>query len=188
VARKRGRYRWLSPADRVVMERRLWAGDLPRVIAADFGCSGSTVRRVRADLWLRRGVVDSGFRLGFEERVEIAVWVARGESNAQIARALGRHRSTVGRELGCCRSRGRYRPISAQRRADRLARRPKPARLAASPWLLAAVEAGWLSGGRRSRSLSGCGRSTPMIQGCTSVTRRSISRCMCSRAASCVAS
>src|SRR5215471_9134820 len=133
---------WLTPVDRVVIERRLRAGEKPRVIAPDFGCHPETVRRVRADLFLRRRVIDSGFRLSFEERVEIAIRVARGESNAEIARGLGRHRSTIGRELGRCRTRGRYRPTSAQRKADRLRRRPKPTRLVSSPGLLAAVEAG----------------------------------------------
>jgi transposase, IS30 family len=142
VAKKRGRTWWLTPADRVLIERRLGAGERVGVIAADFGCCTNTVRRVRADLWLRRRVSDSGFRLSFEERVEIAVRVARGESNAEIARALGRHRSTIGREVGRCQSRGHYRPTTAQRKADRLARRPKPTRLAANPGLLAAVEMG----------------------------------------------
>ena len=145
-ARGRGLWSWLTPADRVVIERRLVAGERPRVIAADVGCHAETVRRVRADLWLRRRVSDSGFRLSFEERVEIAIGVARGDSNAQIARGLGRHRSTIGRELARCRSRGQYRPWSAQRRADRLARRPKLGRLAENPGLLAVVEEGLLAG------------------------------------------
>jgi IS30 family transposase len=132
----------LTPADRLVVERRLRAGEKPAVIAADVGCSGRTVYRVRADLWLRRRVSDSGFRLSFEERVEIAIRLARGESDAEIARGLGRHRSTIGREIARCRSRGVYRPAAAQRQADRLARRPKPTRLIANPRLLAEVEAG----------------------------------------------
>jgi IS30 family transposase len=144
--RVRGRTWWMTPADRVVIERRLRAGERPRVIAADFGCHRATVNRVRTDLFLRRRVSDSGFRLSFEERIDISIRAARGESNAEIARGLGRHRSTIGRELARCRSRGRYRPLPAQRRADRLARRPKPTRLAANPGLLAAVEEGFVSG------------------------------------------
>jgi IS30 family transposase len=93
-------------------------------------------------MWLRRRVCDSGFRLGFEERVRIEVGVARGLSDARIARELGRHRSTVGREIGRCQSRGLYRAVVAQRRADRLARRPKVTRLQSNRRLLAAVEAG----------------------------------------------
>jgi IS30 family transposase len=144
--RVRGRTWWMTPGDRVVIERRLRAGERPRVIAADFGCHRATVHRVRRDLFLRRRVSDSGFRLSFEERIEISIRVARGESNAEIARGLGRHRSTIGRELVRCRSRGQYRPMPAQRRADRLARRPKPTRLAANPGLLAAIEEGLLAG------------------------------------------
>lgn len=143
---ERGRTWWLTPADREVIERRLRAGERPRVIAADLACHVRTVQRLRADLFLRRRVSDSGFRLSFEERIEIAVRVARGESNAQIARALGRHRSTIGRELARCQSRGHYRPMPAQRRADRLARRPKPTRLVSNPELLAAVEEGLVAG------------------------------------------
>jgi IS30 family transposase len=140
--RARRRSWWMTPADRVVIERRLRAGERPRVIAADFGCSDMTIRRVRSDLFLRRRVTDSGFRLGFEERIEIAVRVAAGESDAEIARALGRHRSTVGREIKRCHARGHYRPVPAQRKADRLARRPKPTRLAENPVLLELIEAG----------------------------------------------
>jgi IS30 family transposase len=139
---KQGSVRYLTPLDRVVIERRLGAGERVRVIAADVGCSDMTVRRVRADLFLRRRVTDSGFRLSFDERVEIAIRVAGGESNAEIARGLGRHRSTIGREIARCHSRGRYRPTTAQRRADRLARRPKATRLAANPRLWAEVQAG----------------------------------------------
>jgi transposase, IS30 family len=142
MAGKKGPYRWLTPADRCWIEERLVAGDRPRVIARVVGCSQMSVRRVRSDMWLRRRVMDSGFRLGFEERVRIEVGIARGESDAVIARALGRHRSTVGRELGRCQSRGLYRAVIAQRRADRLRCRPKARKLALSPLLVAEIEAG----------------------------------------------
>jgi len=132
----------MTPAERVVVERRLRAGEPPGLIAADVGCHPWTIRRLRQDLFLRRRVADSGFRLSFEERVEISICVARGESNAEIARALGRHRSTIGREIKRCRSRGQYRPTTAQRKADRLGRRPKPTRLAGNARLLGEIEAG----------------------------------------------
>jgi IS30 family transposase len=80
--------------------------------------------------------------LSFEERIEIGLGIARGESNSEIARRLGRHRSTVGREIGRCQHRGLYRPWTAQRKADREARRPKARKLAGSLRLLAEVEAG----------------------------------------------
>jgi IS30 family transposase len=101
------------------------------------------VWRIRRDLALvRRRVSQSGFRLTFEERVEIAVRIARGESNAEIARALGRHRATIGRELRRCGKRWHYRPFPAERKAQKRSRRPKPSKLSSSPRLLAAVEAG----------------------------------------------
>ena len=138
----RARYRWLTPADRVLIERRLLAGERPGVIAADVGCHDRTVCRVRRDLWMRRRVSDSGFRLSFEDRVAIETGIARGESNRVIAARLGRHPATIGREISRCQSRGHYRAWPAQRKADRLARRPKENKLAKSPRLLAEVEAG----------------------------------------------
>jgi IS30 family transposase len=73
----------------------------------------------------------SGRYLSFGEREEIAVLKAGGLSNAEIARRLGRDRSTIGRELGreCVAQRG-YRASTAQAEAEAKARRPKPAKLA----------------------------------------------------------
>jgi IS30 family transposase len=139
------RYRWLSPANRRLVEERLADGVLPRVIAVELGCSKRTVVRVRADAVLRRQRrrSDSGFRLSIEERIEIAMRVARDESNSEIARGLGRHRSTIGKELARCGGkRGHYAPFAAERRARKLACRPKETKLSASPRLLAAVETG----------------------------------------------
>jgi IS30 family transposase len=93
----------------------------------------------------------SGRYLSFAEREDIFAGVERGDSIRLIARRLGRAPSTVLRELRrnmwhqLYRSRSRmrphpwgrdrirpwnYRPSLAQRRADFLARRPKPAKLA----------------------------------------------------------
>jgi len=132
----------LTPVERRLVEQRLRAGELPRVIAADVGCQVMTVRRVRQDLWSRRRLSDSGFRVSYEERVKIAIALAGGESPSAIARALGRHRSTIVREVRRCQSRGHYRPWTAQRKADRLSRRAKPRKLEGNPRLLAAVVAG----------------------------------------------
>lgn len=136
---------WMTPAVRRVMQRRLRDGESVVVIAASFGCHPRTVRRVRDEMWLRRRQVsDSSLRLSFEERTQIAVGVAAGQSDAQIARDLGRHRCTVGREIRRCKDRGHYRPASAQRQADRLARRPKRGKLSTCPELLEEVEDGLL--------------------------------------------
>jgi transposase, IS30 family len=80
----------------------------------------------------------SPHRLSFVEREEVFAGICRGESDSVIARRLGRHRSTIGREVGRCGGRGRYRPL----RAEWLARRPKPTKLAGCRRLLAAVEQG----------------------------------------------
>jgi transposase, IS30 family len=139
------RYRWLTPENRRLVEERLAAGVVPRVIAERLGCSMRTVHRAQADAVVRaqRRRADSGFRLSIEERIEIGMRVARGETDAEIARGLGRHRSTIGRELlRCGRRRGHYAPFVAERRARQLGCRPKPSKLSQSPRLLAAVEAG----------------------------------------------
>ena len=90
-------------------------------------------------------------RLSYEEREEIQDGVARGESIRQIAGRLGRHPTTVMREInrnGWCRGRyrarcrfgaqwlggwdprPRYRASKAHARARERARRPKPGKLA----------------------------------------------------------
>ena len=138
-------YRWLTPENRRVIEERLADGVLPSVIAVEIGCSAGTVRQARRDAVARRfdRRQDSGFRLSIEDRIEIAMRVARGESNAEIARGIGRHRATIGRELARCGPRrGHYAPFAAERRARRLGCRPKFSKFVSSPRLLAAVEAG----------------------------------------------
>jgi IS30 family transposase len=144
---KRRVYRWLTPENRRVIEERLADGVALSVIASGLGCHVETVRRAQRDAVVRRQLrrSDSGFRLSIEDRIEIAMRVAAGESNAEIARGLGWHRSTIGREIARCgKRRGHYAPFVAERRARRLARRPKVSKFVSSPRLLAAVEAGLL--------------------------------------------
>lgn len=61
--------------------------------------------------------------LRLEEREEIRVGIDRGEPNAVIASRLGRHRSTIWREVEANGGRGGYRAFRAHDRADRQARR-----------------------------------------------------------------
>ena len=84
-------------------------------------------------------------RLTFEQREEIAVLQASGVSNSEIARRVGCHRSTIGREL----AKGsttfpdrapRYRATTAQLAADRRAKRAKGGKLAMNPRLRAEVQ------------------------------------------------
>ena len=109
------------------------------------GVSESTARR-----WVcERGGVKpvaqrSGRDLTFEDRIAIQAGFAAGWSNAAIAREIGCHRSTVGRELArharasdvgrSARRRG-YKAVSAQTQAEQARRRPKPRKLDVNPVL-----------------------------------------------------
>ena len=102
----------------------------------------------------------SGRFLSLVEREEVAVLWAGGLSRAEIARRLGRDRSTIGRELrrnsivrGGVET---YRAWSAQERSELRARRPKVTKLASNAVLCGFVEerlAGLVAtpGGRRLR-------------------------------------
>ena len=86
-----------------------------------------------------------GRYLSLAEREEIAVGLAAGETPAAIAVRIGRHKTTVGREIannGVARWPAGYRAGAAQAKAEAAARRPKTGKLAASPRLAAAVQDG----------------------------------------------
>jgi IS30 family transposase len=107
----------------------------------------------------RREPERSPLRLSLAEREEISRGLAAGRSVRGIASGLGRAPSTVCREVAANGGAGRYRACAADRRALRLAHRPKPARLARCPRLRKVVEsklelrwspeqiAGWLKAG-----------------------------------------
>ena len=144
MGRPKGLYRWVRPDERERIAVRLGAGESPGELAARFECSVRTIQRIGDEALLaRRRVSDSSRRLSFAERERISRGIAAGESDSEIARALGRHRSTVGREIraGCGQRRG-YRALAGERKSRERARRPKPTKLSRSPRLLAEVEAG----------------------------------------------
>jgi IS30 family transposase len=135
----------LTPTERAAIAARFRVGAAVAEVVAEFGVSRTSAGRIRAEAALaRRRVEHSPHRLSFAEREEIFAGICRGESDSQIARRLERHRATIGREIARCGTRRGYRPLRAERVAQRLARRPKGTKLAGCPRLLAAVEEGLL--------------------------------------------
>ena len=103
----------------------------------------------------------TGRYLGPAEREVIALRLAAGWSLARIARELGRHPSTIGREVdrngavGTNLDRGpKYRARLAQHKAEQRARRPKPTKLQLNPALRAVVQV-MLDGGCSPEQISG---------------------------------
>src|SRR5690606_20530745 len=92
---------------------------------------------IRPELW----EVSEG-RLSVDDRVEIRLGRERGDSDEAIGERVGRHRSTVWREVAANGGRLHYAPMAAHRRACSLKARPKPTKLAANPLLCASVIAG----------------------------------------------
>jgi IS30 family transposase len=73
--------------------------------------------------------------LTLDERVEIRVGIGYGETDEQIGVRIGRHRSTVWREIRVNGGRRAYRAVRADERADQAALRPRPTWVETRPWL-----------------------------------------------------
>ena len=142
----RGRPRLLGPEQRR-RARELWReGWELRRIAVELGCSIPTVLRElgpRSPASRPRvGWEPGGNRLRLDEREEISVGIARGESFTTIGARLGRAVSTVSREVAAKGGRRNYRAAQAHSEAFSNARRPKKTRL--SDPRLAALVSEWL--------------------------------------------
>lgn len=133
----------LTQAERLQV-RVLHAAGMPiEAIPAAIGRDLRTVQRVLAATGGIPPRIDSrsALRLSIVEREEISRGLRAGESYRTIARRLGRAPSTVMREVRVLR-RGRrgYRAWRAELRRDRMARRPRTAKLARDPRLRRLVE------------------------------------------------
>ena len=73
--------------------------------------------------------------LTIEEREKIMLGIAVGDSDVVIARCLGRHRGTIGREIGAGGGRRSYRAYHTQDLADRAARRTRERWWVTRVWL-----------------------------------------------------
>lgn len=103
----------------------VFPGTVTRVLAP----LGGVVRSEAVGEW------GSGARLSLDDRIEIRWGVERGWSLRRIGERIGRHASTVSRELARNGGRGRYLPLRAHQRAWQEARRPKATKLAMHPRL-----------------------------------------------------
>ena len=120
------------------MARRLRAKGLTlKAIASELSCSLPLVKvsvyAQREDVGLPDKWVPAPGRLSAEEREEILLGLARGESMSAIARGLGRAPSTITREVAANGGARRYGAWRAHCRAEAASRRPKPAKLAHRP-------------------------------------------------------
>jgi IS30 family transposase len=130
AARREHRQRfWLAIADGLSSQQAGVVAGVSPAIGVRWFRDGGGMRSVsRAPL--------SGRYLSFAEREEIALLKATGSGVREIARRVGRSPSTISRELrrnAATRGGGlEYRATAAQWHAERRARRPKTAKLAAN--------------------------------------------------------
>jgi transposase, IS30 family len=122
---------------------QFWAA-IARGVSSEEAAAGIGVSQAVGTRWFRHAggvrpnlsATVSGRYLSFREREDIAVWRGQDAGVREIARRLGRSPSTISRELRRNAStrtyRLDYRASTAQWHAERRARRPKIAKLAAS--------------------------------------------------------
>ena len=117
--------------------RAVALGASHREAAVVAGVSSTTVGTLIAEYGMvcnreRKPRLDA---LTVAEREEIMLGIRAGQSDAVIGRRLGRHRGSIGREIAAGGGREVYRAWKAQDRADRAARRTRPAWTMTRPWL-----------------------------------------------------
>lgn len=145
-------------AFRADIVRRVRGGERAQDVARDVGVNVKSVYRCLSEAggmpprWKDR----SPRHLSLLEREEISRGLIEGVSFRVISARLGRHPSTVSREVKANGGREKYRGCRADQRACRLARRPKPTVFECNKRLRQFVEAGlesWWSPQQISASL-----------------------------------
>ena len=132
------RWRRIPPDKRQEIIRLAAAGLTQQEIAKRLDLWPNSVVYVLRPLGgvIRREMWDQGSRrLSLQERIDIRLGLEQRLSLRCIARKLDRHPSTVSREISANGGQQGYQPLSAHRRAETNARRPKPTKLASSPRL-----------------------------------------------------
>lgn len=146
MARGQRAARWVTPEDRRTIMRMAAAGASQREIGAAVDRGRSTVQLVLGPAGgvLRREALreQPGRGLTLEQRVQVQLGLREGLSFAAIGEQIGRHRSSVSREVGGLAGRDGYEAVAAHRLAARSARRPKPTKFQLSAALVEQVEAG----------------------------------------------
>jgi IS30 family transposase len=139
-----GNAKRLSQADRAKIDSLIWGGATFEAAASAVGCSTKSIQRFMAMTGglKRRLKPRSPLRLSLQEREELSLGLAGGESLRALAKRLGRAPSTISREVNRTGSRDSYRAWSADQKATERARRPKPAKLAIDVRLCREVERG----------------------------------------------
>ncbi|MGH2787739.1 MAG: IS30 family transposase [Actinomycetota bacterium] len=133
-----GRYRWVTPEKRRQIIRLARQGATYRQIAEAVDLSFGSVEIVLQRLGgvIRKEMWDGGSRrLSLDDRIAIKIGLEARHSLRAIARRIGRHPSTVSREVNANGGRDGYRPVVAHRHAEQRARRPKATKLATHPGL-----------------------------------------------------
>lgn len=117
--------------------RAVAAGATQAEAAVMAGVSSTTVQNLIAEYGMvcNRRINPRQDALTLPEREEIMLGIGDGHSDAAIARRLGRHRGTIGREIAAGGGRERYRAWKAQNRADHDARRIRPPWWMSRRWL-----------------------------------------------------
>lgn len=122
----------------VVVALRAVAGGATHAEAAELAGVGlNTVHRrvIEEAVTVLRERDGCGSALSIGEREEIRVGVERGESDSEIGERLGRHRSTIWREIKAGGGRGSYRAFESQARVDSKALRSRATWIETRPLL-----------------------------------------------------